>query len=418
MPPRSGCGRSSSRTGRPAYAASPKTSGPRRPACPARPRSAPPGTPSLVRELAAALGREARSKAVDILLAPTINLMRTPLGGRGFECFAEDPLLTAALAVAYVRGVQSAGVAATVKHFVGNDCETQRWTYDAVIAEDVLRELYLVPFEAGVAGGALAVMAAYNSVNGASMTTTSRCCAACSRASGASTASWSRTGTRPATRVGTALGGLDLAMPGPDGPWGDRLAAAVAAGTVSEADLDDKVLRLLRLARRVGALVDADSHTSHASHGASTSPAAGRPPAPPARRTAWSTRACCGARPRPRSCCSATRPRTAGPAPLDPAGMGTITRGRPERVLADDPGRRQRRRHARLPFGARRRAARGAGRAGHGRGGRGLPDLGVGARSPAGVPARPGDGRAGRPAGVPRLRRRAARRRAPREPQS
>jgi beta-glucosidase len=104
----------------------------------------------LVGELAAALGAEARGKGIDVLLAPTINLMRTPLGGRGFECFSEDPVLTARLSVAFVRGVQSAGVAATVKHFVGNDSETQRWTYDARIAERVLRELYLVPFEACV----------------------------------------------------------------------------------------------------------------------------------------------------------------------------------------------------------------------------------------------------------------------------
>jgi beta-glucosidase len=127
--------------------------------------------PGLVRELAAALGAEARSKGVDILLAPTINLMRTPLAGRGFECFSEDPELTARIAVAYVTGIQSAGVAATVKHYVGNDSETERWTYDARIAEQVLRELYLVPFEACVReAGAAVVMAAYNVVNGSRMT--------------------------------------------------------------------------------------------------------------------------------------------------------------------------------------------------------------------------------------------------------
>ena len=125
----------------------------------------------LVHELASALGAEARSKGVDVLLGPTINLMRTPLGGRGFECFAEDPVLTAQIAVAYVRGLQEAGVAATVKHYVGNDSETDRWSYDARIAERVLRELYLVPFEAAVRdAGAMLVMAAYNKVNGTAMT--------------------------------------------------------------------------------------------------------------------------------------------------------------------------------------------------------------------------------------------------------
>jgi beta-glucosidase len=211
--------------------------------------------PGLVAEVGAALGREARSKAVDVLLAPTINLMRTPLGGRGFECFAEDPVLTAALAVAYVRGVQSAGVGATAKHFVGNDSETRRWTYDAQIAEDVLRELYLAPFEAAVLeGGAMAVMAAYSGVNGASMTGNG------ALLRGLLKDEWGYDGLVVSDwhaarhTVSTAVAGLDLCMPGPDGPWGARLAAAVADGRVSEEILDDKVARLLRLARRVGAL--------------------------------------------------------------------------------------------------------------------------------------------------------------------
>src|ERR1700730_14517300 len=103
--------------------------------------------PALVSELAFALGTEARRKGVDVLLAPTINVMRTPLGGRGFESFGEDPVLIARMAVAYVNGLRRAGVAAAAKHYVGNDSETQRWTYDARIAEHVLRELYLVPVE-------------------------------------------------------------------------------------------------------------------------------------------------------------------------------------------------------------------------------------------------------------------------------
>jgi beta-glucosidase len=211
----------------------------------------------LVRELAAALGAEARSKDVDVLLAPTINLMRTPLGGRGFECFSEDPVLTAGLGVAFVRGVQSAGVAATVKHFVGNDSETQRWTYDACIAEQVLRELYLAPFEACVrqAGVAL-VMAAYNKVNGVPMTEHARLLRDVLKDEwgfdGVVTSDWHAARSTAAT----ALAALDLAMPGPDGPWGAQLAQAVADGAVTPEVLDDKVARLLRLAARVGALSD------------------------------------------------------------------------------------------------------------------------------------------------------------------
>jgi beta-glucosidase len=212
--------------------------------------------PDLVRELAAALGAEARGKGVDVLLAPTINLMRTPLGGRGFECFAEDPVLTAALAVAFVRGVQSAGVAATAKHFVGNDSETKRWTYDARIAESVLRELYLVPFEACVreAGVAL-VMAAYNKVNGIPMTENGWLLRDVLKDEwgfdGVVTSDWHAA----RSTAGTALAALDLAMPGPEGPWGGQLAAAVADGSVAAGVLDDKVIRLLRLAGRVGAVL-------------------------------------------------------------------------------------------------------------------------------------------------------------------
>ena len=210
---------------------------------------------ALVYEVAAALGAEARSKGVDVLLAPTINLMRTPLGGRGFEYFAEDPLLTSRLAVAYVSGVQDQGVAATVKHYVGNDSETGRWSYDARIDEQVLRELYLAPFEACVTEARVAlVMAAYNKVNGIPMTEHAGLLAGVLKGEwgfdGVVTSDWHAARSTTATALAT----LDLSMPGPDGPWGARLARAVQDGLVDERVLDDKVLRLLRLARRVGAL--------------------------------------------------------------------------------------------------------------------------------------------------------------------
>jgi beta-glucosidase len=231
--------------------------------------------PELVRELAAALGAEARSKGVDILLAPTINLMRTPLAGRGFECFSEDPELTARIAVAYVTGVQSAGVAATVKHYVGNDSETERWTYDARIAERVLRELYLVPFEASVReAGAAVVMAAYNVVNGSRMTEHSRLLRSVLKGewgfAGVVTSDWDAT----RSTVPTAVGGLDLAMPGPNRYWGQALADAVRAGQVPEEVLDDKLARLLAVARQVGALSDAA--------GAAAGNGGGQPAAAPA----------------------------------------------------------------------------------------------------------------------------------------
>src|SRR5690349_3681733 len=117
-----------------------------------------------VERLGRLLAFEARRKGVDVLLAPTVNLHRTPYGGRHFECFSEDPVLTGLIGAAYVRGLQDEGVAATVKHFVANDSETERFTLDARVDERVLRELYLLPFELIMAVGPWAVMSAYNAV--------------------------------------------------------------------------------------------------------------------------------------------------------------------------------------------------------------------------------------------------------------
>src|SRR5260370_35215260 len=99
----------------------------------------------LVEELAIALGREARAKGVDVLLAPTVNIVRTPLSGRGFECFSEDPLLTSRIAVAYLRGAQKAGVGATAKHFVATDSDTGRHTKPARVTALVQPEPHLAP---------------------------------------------------------------------------------------------------------------------------------------------------------------------------------------------------------------------------------------------------------------------------------
>ncbi len=207
----------------------------------------------LVEEIATALGRESRSKGVDVLLAPTMNIIRTPLSGRGFECFSEDPLLTSRIAVAYVRGVQRAGVGATAKHYVANDSETERRTYIARISEGVLRELYLPPFEACVEeADVFLVMAAYNGVNGSTMTANATLLHDVLKSdwgfTGVVISDWSAT----TTTAPSALAGLDLVMPGPGGPWGDKLVAAVRNGTVPETNVDDKVSRIFALARRLG----------------------------------------------------------------------------------------------------------------------------------------------------------------------
>jgi beta-glucosidase len=208
------------------------------------------------------LAREARRKGVDVLLAPTVNLHRTPYAGRSFECFSEDPLLTARIGAAYVRGLQRSGVGATVKHFVGNDSETQRMTVDVRIDDRTLRELYLAPFEAIVRDeGAWAVMAAYNGVNGSTMTESPMLRDILHSEwnyDGLVMSDW--TAARDTEAAGQA--GLDLAMPGPAsryGPWGDALVEALGKGAVDEALIDDKVVRLFRLAARVGALADGPS---------------------------------------------------------------------------------------------------------------------------------------------------------------
>ncbi|NCD20704.1 MAG: glycoside hydrolase family 3 protein, partial [Actinobacteria bacterium] len=209
---------------------------------------------AAVERLGRLLAAEARRKGVDVLLAPTVNLHRTPHGGRHFECFSEDPYLTAQLGAAYVRGVQAGGVAATVKHFVANDSETERRTLNALVAERPLRELYLAPFETIIhEAGAWAVMAAYNAVNGSTMTESPLLREILQEEwgfDGVTMSDWSA--TRSTVAAGNA--GLELAMPGLGGPWGDALLAAVRAGEVPEAAVDDKVRRILRLAARVGAL--------------------------------------------------------------------------------------------------------------------------------------------------------------------
>ncbi|MGB8293499.1 MAG: glycoside hydrolase family 3 N-terminal domain-containing protein, partial [Rhizobium ruizarguesonis] len=123
--------------------------------------------PDLVERMGVALAHQARSKGAAVLLAPTVNIHRSGLNGRNFECYSEDPMLTAELAVAYIKGVQSQGIAATVKHFAGNESEIERQTMSSDIDERTLREIYFPPFEQAVRrAGVMAVMSSYNRLNG------------------------------------------------------------------------------------------------------------------------------------------------------------------------------------------------------------------------------------------------------------
>ncbi|WP_431044618.1 beta-glucosidase [Streptomyces sp. P1-3] len=204
------------------------------------------------------LAQEARRKGVHLLLAPTVNLHRSPLGGRHFEAYSEDPYLTAEIGAGYVTGVQEGGVGATVKHFVANDAETDRFTVDNAVCARALRELYLAPFEAIVKKARpWGVMAAYNSVNGFTMTEHRFLQHEVLRGEwgfdGVVVSDW--LAARDTVRA--LLGGLDIAMPGPRTVYGPALAAAVRDGRVAEADVDAAVRRVLRLAARAGALAGA-----------------------------------------------------------------------------------------------------------------------------------------------------------------
>ncbi|MFD3378236.1 MULTISPECIES: glycoside hydrolase family 3 C-terminal domain-containing protein [unclassified Streptomyces] len=215
--------------------------------------------PALARRAGVLLAQEARRKGVHVLLAPTVNLHRSPLGGRHFEAYSEDPYLTGRIGSGYVTGVQEGGVGTTVKHFVANDAETDRFTVNNVVSERALRELYLAPFEAIVENAhPWGIMTAYNSVNGTTMTEHRYLVNEILRGEwgfdGFNVSDW----MAARSTVADIEGGLDVAMPGPTTVYGEKLAAAVRAGEVAETKVDDAVRNVLRLAARVGILDGAE----------------------------------------------------------------------------------------------------------------------------------------------------------------
>ena len=214
----------------------------------------------LARLAGSAHADEARRHGVDVILAPVVNLQRTPLSGRHFEYQSEDPLLSGDIACALIEGIQGEGIGTCVKHFVANDSETERTSYLARLDQRTLREVYLAPFErAAKDAGAWSLMAAYNrlddGVEAAPMTAHHQLLTTILKDEwgydGLVVSDW----TAARSTVEPALAGLDLVMPGPGGPWSSgRLEKAVREGLVSIEHLDDKVLRLLLLASRVGAM--------------------------------------------------------------------------------------------------------------------------------------------------------------------
>jgi beta-glucosidase len=244
-----------------------------------------------------ALGEEAMTKGVHVVLAPTVNLQRHPLGGRNFESYGEDPHLVAVMGAAFVRGLQSRRVAACVKHLVGNDAEIERLTVSSEIDERTLREVYLRPFETAlVEGEAWSVMGAYNRLNGTFS------CEHEWLLTGVVKGEWGFDGLVMSDWYAThdtvrcARAGLDLEMPGPAVRFGEPLARAVGDGSVEEARVRDMARRVLRLADRVGASseptdeersVDVEGHWTLAREAAASSfvllrnePVGGRPMLP------------------------------------------------------------------------------------------------------------------------------------------
>jgi beta-glucosidase len=206
----------------------------------------------------AALAAEAKVKGVHVLLGPTVCIPRVALGGRTFESFSEDPLLTSRLTVAYVRSVQEHGVACCVKHFACNDQEHERFTISAEVSERALREIHLPAFEAAVREAEVwAVMSAYNRINGTHCGEHEWLLTSVLKQEwgfdGAVISDWHGTHST----VDAANAGLDVEMPGPAQHLGRRLAEAVRAGAVEGAVLDDHCERVLRLAERTGLLDDA-----------------------------------------------------------------------------------------------------------------------------------------------------------------
>ncbi len=209
----------------------------------------------LVHRVGIALAEEAKAKGAHVLLGPTVNIHRSPVNGRNFECYSEDPYLSARLAVAYVSGVQSQNVGTAIKHFVCNDSEFERRTISSEVTERALREIYLPPFKAAVTeAGTWSVMTAYNRLNGV------HCAENAYLLRDILKGEWAFEGFVVSDWVGTtstvecANNGLDLEMPGPPAWMGEKLMKAVQAGQVVEETVDDKVRRLLRVMIKTGAL--------------------------------------------------------------------------------------------------------------------------------------------------------------------
>ena len=211
--------------------------------------------PALIGQVGAAIGQEAKAKNRQVIYGPCVNIHRTPQSGRTFENYSEDPYLTSRLAVGYIEGMQSQGVAACVKHFACNNQETHRHDIDVTVDERTLHEIYLPAFEAAINEAHVwTLMPAFNHVNGAWMSENKPLLADLVKRDwawdGLAISDWGAVHeTAPA-----ALGGTDVEMPNPDHFKPEALTAALQRGEITQAVIDDKVRRILRTLARTGAL--------------------------------------------------------------------------------------------------------------------------------------------------------------------
>ncbi|PRY17215.1 glycoside hydrolase family 3 C-terminal domain-containing protein [Kineococcus rhizosphaerae] len=222
----------------------------------------------LLRRLGEALGRETRAEKVSVLLGPGVNMKRSPLCGRNFEYFSEDPVLAGDLAAALVEGVQSQGVGTSLKHFAANNQETQRMTISADVDERTLREIYLTAFERVVTKAQpWTVMCSYNKINGVYASQDPWLLTQVLREEwgfrGLVVSDWGAVDVRE----DGVRAGLDLEMPSSSGAGTQRLLEAVATGTLATADLDRAVLRVLELVEKSrAALADPGTFDPAAHH--------------------------------------------------------------------------------------------------------------------------------------------------------
>jgi beta-glucosidase len=208
---------------------------------------------ALIQKVGEALGKETKDRGCAILLGPCVNIHRSPLGGRNFESFSEDPCLTASLAVALIQGIQSRRVGASIKHFALNNSEFQRFSISSEAAERTLREIYFPAFESAVEETQpWTVMCSYNRVNGVHASENPLLLSQVLKKEwgfkGFVMSDWFAVHSA----LPAAEAGLDLEMPGPARYFGEELIKAVQSGRIEESRIDDKVRRILKVVFQAG----------------------------------------------------------------------------------------------------------------------------------------------------------------------